>query len=193
MSSERPWVRWILVAGVLLFATGAHVYLTEGEALRIAFPEATRLEERVFQIEGELREELAQALGYAPRERTVLFYEAKKGDALLGHLVIMNEIGKRLPITFLVSILPDGRVDQVLLLVFREPRGFEVRARAFRRQYRGKRLGDPIRRGRDIRNISGATMSVDALNRGVRRALVFYDRLLRASGPAPIATGPDEK
>jgi hypothetical protein len=189
--ASRGWVRTGLAAYVLLFGTGARVYLTEEDALRIAFPEATRLSERVFEIGDGKREELAEQLGYKPRERGVIFYEASKDGTVIGHALVMDEIGKHLPLTFLVSIQPGGKVDQVMLLAFREPRGDEVKSPIFLRQYRGKTVVDPIRRNRDIRNISGATMSVDAMNRGLRRALVFYDRLIRPPATPPVLATPN--
>lgn len=177
MASEP--LRSLVALGLLVFTTGARVYMTEEEALRIAFPEASRIEARRFELGEAARVELSSALGYRIRERSVVLHEAMNGDALLGHGIFMREVGKRLPMTFFVAIGPGGSVDQVLLLEFREPRGYEVEAEAFRRQYRGRTVRDPIRRGRDIRNVSGATMSVDAMSRGVRRALVLYDHLLR--------------
>jgi hypothetical protein len=114
----------------------------------------------------------------------VTFHEARRGGELLGHAVVLKEIGKTLPFTFLVAIRPDGSVDQVLLLSYRESRGQEIEREGFRRQYADKRLDDPIRRGRDLRNVTGATLSVDSLSRGVRRALALHE-LLVASGPGP--------
>ena len=73
--------------------------------------------------------------------------------------------------------------------MFREPRGGEIDRARFRAQYHGKTLADPIRRGRDIRNITGATISVDSLSRGVRRALALHEVLIRASLRRAEGTG----
>jgi H+/Na+-translocating ferredoxin:NAD+ oxidoreductase subunit G len=55
--------------------------------------------------------------------------------------------------------------------VYREPYGGEVAYDAWRRQFRGKSSDDALQVGRDIRTISGATISVNAVTLGVRRAL----------------------
>ncbi len=57
------------------------------------------------------------------------------------------------------------------VLVYREPYGGEVAYEAWRRQFRGKSAADSLRVGREIRVISGATISVNAITLGVKRAL----------------------
>lgn len=152
---------------------GTRVYYSEEEALAAAFPDATAIEPVTHLLDDAERERAAERSGRPVRDRLVIFHEAYRGDTWLGRALILKEVGKQLPFRFLVAIGPDASVQQVLLLHFREPRGGEIERAAFRAQYRGKTLEDPIRRGEDIRNITGATLSVDALTRGVRRALAL--------------------
>lgn len=94
-----------------------------------------------------------------------------RSDSLLGFAVVRSVRGKDQPITFLVAIDPQDRLKDVDILVYREPYGGEVAYEAWRRQFRGKSAADPLQVGRDIRSISGATISVHAVTAGVRRAL----------------------
>jgi hypothetical protein len=162
----------LLLAPLLV---GARVYHTEEEALALAFPEASSIQTVTYLLDDGARLRAAERCGNRIRDRLVTFYEARREEVMLGRAVILKERAKTLPFHFLVALRPDGAVDQVLLLDFREPRGYEIDRSSFRRQYRGKTLRDPVRRGRDIRNISGATISVDALSRGVRRALALAE------------------
>lgn len=173
----------LLAAGPLLL--GARVYHSEAEALDIAYPEATELVEKVHVLDDAARTRVAERAGTPARKHLVTFHEARREGDLLGRAVLLEEKGKSLPFRFLVAIRPDGSVDQVLLLSYREPQGEEIRRESFRRQYRGKSLADPIRRGRDIRNITGATISVDSLSRGVRRALALHAVLVGEAGAEP--------
>ena len=95
----------------------------------------------------------------------------------LGYSVVLNEIGKYRPISFMVGVTRDFRIKDVAVLVYRESRGGEVRRARFLRQYRGKRTSDPVRINRDIINITGATLSVRALNRGVRESVRLVKQL----------------
>jgi hypothetical protein len=94
-----------------------------------------------------------------------------RNDTLLGFATVRNVIGKDQPITFLVATDPADRLKDIDILVYREPYGGEVAYEPWRKQFRGKTVGDPLRVGSDIRSISGATISVHSVTEGVRRAL----------------------
>ena len=105
------------------------------------------------------------------RVDTVSVLRASRADSLLGFAAVGNVLGKDEPITFLVAIDPTDRLKDVDILVYREPYGGEVAYEPWRRQFRGKGAGDSLRVGREIRSISGATISVHAVTLGVRRML----------------------
>lgn len=98
-------------------------------------------------------------------------FRVVRGDSLLGFAVVRAVKGKDQPITFLVATDPADRLRDIDILVYREPYGGEVAYEAWRRQFRGKSTDDQLEVGRDIRSISGATISVNAVTLGVRRAL----------------------
>lgn len=177
MASSRL-ARAITALGLLVSATGARAYVSEVGALAQVFPGATQISSQQFLVDDAQRAELQSALGYRPRERIVTLHSGRRDGQLLGHALVMNDVAKTLRVTFLVAIDPEGRVDQVVLLAFREPRGQEIEREVFRRQYVGLTRADPIRRGHDIRNISGATLSVDAMSRGVKRALLLLEMFM---------------
>lgn len=94
-----------------------------------------------------------------------------RGDTLLGFAAVRNVKGKDQPITVLVATDTLDRLLDVDVLVYREPYGGEVAYEAWRRQFRGKSAADPLQVGRDVRAISGATISVNAVTLLVRRTV----------------------
>ena len=98
-------------------------------------------------------------------------YRIVRGDSVLGFAVVREVKGKDQPITFLVATDTADRLRDIDILAYREPYGGEVAYDAWRRQFRGKSTGDALQVGRDIRTISGATISVHAVTLGVRKAL----------------------
>ena len=94
-----------------------------------------------------------------------------RGDSLLGFAQVREVLGKEQPITFLVAIDLANRLKDVDILVYREPYGGEVAYESWRRQFRGRGADAPLVPGRDIRSISGATISVNAVTAGIRRTL----------------------
>jgi len=112
-----------------------------------------------------------------PRDSIFVYRPMDEEGSLLGYAVIGEEVGKYRPITFMVGTDPKLEVRNVEVLVYRESRGGEVRRARFLRQYSGKTPRSPVRTNRDILNIAGATMSVNAMNHGVKRTLVILDLL----------------
>jgi hypothetical protein len=123
-----------------------------------------------------LAKSVERIFGGGTRVDTIAVADARvlriaRGDSLLGFAQVRNVKGKDQPITFLVAINPDARLRDVDILVYREPRGGEVAYEAWRKQFRGKGSDAPLEVGRDIRNISGATISSHAVTLGVRQTL----------------------
>jgi Na+-translocating ferredoxin:NAD+ oxidoreductase RnfG subunit len=98
-------------------------------------------------------------------------YRVSRGGALLGFAQVRNVKGKEQPITYLVAIDSANALRDIDILVYREPYGGEVAYEPWRKQFRGKTAGAPLQLGKDIRNISGATISSNAVTRSVRQAL----------------------
>lgn len=105
------------------------------------------------------------------RQDTAVVLRVSRADSLLGFAMVGNVIGKDQPITFLVAIDATDHLKDVDILVYREPYGGEVAYEPWRRQFRGKTAADSLRVGKEIRSISGATISVHAVTLGVKRLL----------------------
>lgn len=98
-------------------------------------------------------------------------------DSLLGYAAVGNVKGKDQPITYLVATDSTLRLKDIDILAYREPYGGEVAYEPWRRQFRGKSPTDPLEVNRQIRGISGATISVNAVTAGVRMQLARFLRL----------------
>jgi len=161
------------------------VFLKEDEAPKAVFPEASSFERRVIASDGVLKVKMRDRLGKTKPsiwEDSYVTFIARKNDVILGYAVIVEEIGKHRPITFVVGVGADRKIRDAALMVYREPYGGEVRELRFLQQYRGKNLKDPLLPYRDIQNISGATLSVEAIGRGSRKALALVEVVYSAGG-----------
>jgi Na+-transporting NADH:ubiquinone oxidoreductase subunit NqrC len=70
--------------------------------------------------------------------------------------------------------MENGRVRRVEILQYRESYGGEVRDQSWLAQFVGKTSGSSLEVGRDIRNISGATLSSHHVTEGVKKILAIY-------------------
>ena len=163
------------------FAAGAKVFLSQEEALELAFPGADRVKEQVYilkaaekaAIEKESRSELDTELA--------TLYSGFKGDQLMGYAFIDIHTVRTLPEAFMVVLEPDGSVRSVHVLAFYEPTEYMPTKRWYR-QFDGKSLADPLRVGRDVHGVVGATLSTRAVTASVRRVLAIYDVLVAKAG-----------
>ena len=102
---------------------------------------------------------------------TASVLRVSRAGGLLGFAQVRNVKGKDQPITYLVAIDSGDALKDVDVLVYREPYGGEVAYEPWRKQFRGKKTGAPLEVGKDIRNISGATISSHSVTLGVRQTL----------------------
>ncbi|HET6797047.1 MAG TPA: FMN-binding protein [Gemmatimonadales bacterium] len=102
---------------------------------------------------------------------TATVLRISQAGTLLGFAAVRNIKGKDQPITYLVAIDPKDALKDIDILVYREPYGGEVAYEPWRKQFRGKTSADPLTVGKDVKNISGATISSHSVTLGVRRTL----------------------
>jgi Na+-translocating ferredoxin:NAD+ oxidoreductase RnfG subunit len=122
---------------------------------------------------------LAAPAGWAPQ-----IWQARSGDnQILGWIMEDRVIGKSEAITYALALDTNGAVLALEILDYREAHGGEIRIPAWRRQFVGKTARDPVTLNRDIKNISGATLSCRHITEGVQRLLQVYARTLRTKSP----------
>jgi Na+-translocating ferredoxin:NAD+ oxidoreductase RnfG subunit len=166
------------------------VYMEIADAPRAVFPKATEFERRDVTVTSEMSQKIKALVSPAKPtiwEPSYITFIARNAQGIVGYAVICEEIGKHYPITFIVGITSDGKVEDVAVMAYREPQGGEVRYKGFLKQFYNKSLKNPIMPYKDIVNVSGATLSTRALARGVRKALaviqtVYLDSDAKAGG-----------
>ena len=144
-------------------------YLTIEEAQRIIFP-GTVLTATPLTLTEEQAREIERRAGVPVTGRALHLWRAPDGSAF----IVDQVIGKHDAIGYALGINPDGRVRQVEILDYREAYGSEVRNEKWRRQFIGKGAEDPVLLDRDIRNLSGATLSSRHVTEGVKRLIATY-------------------
>ena len=122
-----------------------------------------------------LRAELRDILGHNPGLR--FRYWGKGGRTVW----VLNEVGKDLPITAGV-IVDQGKISDMQVLIFRESRGWEVKHDFFTNQFVKIWLKQNHRLSAPIDNITGATLSVKAMKRMARAALLLHEHSNQSPG-----------
>jgi hypothetical protein len=117
------------------------------------------------------KDSLRAALGIAITWDTLNVFVADNGAKRVGYAIIDEVRGKDQPITYCVVVDDLLAVKQVAILAYREPYGGEVQNASWLKQFSGKQPGDKLRPGKEIKNITGATISARAITLGVKKLL----------------------
>ncbi len=183
--NRRPFL-WIVLLAVFLWSVplsvglsaeaerSNEIYLTKKEALALAFPGADEIRKEKKWLTDAQIAAIAKLSGQKFTAKRLKFYIGIKNGKVMGTMSIGNEIGRSYPITFMVVINPDGTVKDVEVMVYREPHGWEVRFDSFLSQFFGKSAQSPFD---NIHNITGATLSVRSMTRGIKKAVAAYQVL----------------
>ena len=155
------------------------VYLTKKAALDMAFPGADAIDKERKWLTDEQKTAIEKISLLEISENRFNFYVGKKSGKPMGYMLIDHIIGKSFPITFMTVLNVDGTVRDVEILVYREPRGWEVRFPSFMSQFFGMNAQSDFR---DINSITGATLSVRAITKGVKKAVAAYQVLFLDAG-----------
>jgi len=107
------------------------VYFTQDEALAKVFAKADTLWTEEWSPSPQERKELEGRLGWRVDDETFAIHRAGKDGQDLGYAVITEEQGRFKPITFIVKMSAERRVDMVLVMVYRESRGDGVKRQRF--------------------------------------------------------------
>jgi len=179
------FIRIATVAGLLLcflmLTVGAaeeeyveQMFLTKQQALQLAFPGVKKVKKKKVWLTDTQKAAIQKIMGnqfeYKERRVTHYFGLDEAGNPI-GAMVIGNEIGRSYPITFMVVLNTDGTVKDVEIMVYREPHGWEVRFESFMSQFFGRDASDSFG---DINNITGATLSVRSMTKGVKQAVAEF-------------------
>ncbi|MBI3995266.1 MAG: FAD:protein FMN transferase [Nitrospirae bacterium] len=155
-------------------AAGA-VYLTEEEAVRRIFPEGREFAKETVTLTAEQKAGVGGRVGKRIEEESYTVYRIVVDDPSLpiGYGVVLNVIGKERPITFMIGVSPQARIIGIEVMIYRESQGSEIRSKRFMKQFMGKTVDAPLKLGRDIDGISGATLSSRSTAYAVKKALAL--------------------
>jgi FAD:protein FMN transferase len=174
-SNRAVWLSASAVMAAAAVPAAAEVYLNEAQALAVILGEKAIVRREQKTLDETLRTKLERASNLRFPESTYTFFMATQAGQAEKYVIQVSETGKSEPITFMVGMSPEGKVTEVVIMVFRENRGWEVKEKRFLNQFRGKTIHNAIRVDEDTINYTGATLSSKAVARGVKRALLLLD------------------
>jgi Na+-translocating ferredoxin:NAD+ oxidoreductase RnfG subunit len=152
----------------------AATYLTVEQAQQTIFP-GQKLTAANITLTSEQAREIERRSDTNVRHKEIQLWKVNGG----GFFIVDEVVGKHEFITYAVGLNADGTVKQIEIMIYRESYGYEVRNADWRAQFVGKNAAAPLKLTKDIKNISGATLSCRHIADGVKRVLATYEVALK--------------
>jgi hypothetical protein len=166
-------------------AAAAKVFLTQAEALLLAFPDGIAVERKtVFLTETQQQEARRLARGSEPPDALVNFYVGTRDGKLVGTAYFDTHRVRTMPETILVLVDGSGAVSRVEVLSFLEPEDYLPLPRWYG-QFAGRALDDELSLKKGIHPVAGATLTTRATTDAVRRVLAVHRVIQDIEARAP--------
>lgn len=174
----------IALIPIIIHAQEDYNLMSVEQAKTLIFPTAVKFVEQSFALTDDQKDLIAEATDLKVRFMEIPLWQAIDAQGKnVGVVVTDKVIGKHEFIVYALGITPEGKATAPFILDFRESYGQQVERDAWRDQFVGKTRHDRLRVGKDIDNISGATLSCVNVTNGVRRMLHTYDLAIAKALP----------
>ena len=154
--------------------------ITDNTEKRISelLPEITSIEWSMYQIQKETSKSIQNISKQKFFRKEVNFWKIVNNDSLKYYAFLDNVIGKTMPITFLVIFDNKGSVYNASIIKYREPYGGEVGNKNWLNQFISYTNKSEYKVGADISAISGATLSVNSITKGILKLSLLIQSIL---------------
>ncbi|OVE77140.1 hypothetical protein BVX98_03455 [bacterium F11] len=150
------------------------VYMNQEQALKLAFPTSASVDRKTLFLNGMEIDEIQRKAKSKLDSEVLTYYIGRKGNQLLGYAFFETHIVRTMPETVMVVLNTEGKVSFVEILAFLEPEDYRPSPK-WLDLFRGKDLDQNLWIKRGLRNITGSTLTTQAIAAGVRRVLATFE------------------
>jgi electron transport complex protein RnfG len=171
----RPltFIIFIIFSFIAVSPSVSKVFMKRDEALKTVFPDAAQIEKKEIFLSSDQSQEIESLASSKNESKLYIIYEAKNGEKTLGYAIIDTHTLRTKTETVMFVINPDGSLRQTEILAFFEPQDYQA-GENWIELFEGKTLDDTLKIGKDIPNITGATITANSLSQAIRRILAVF-------------------
>lgn len=152
----------------------AKQFLTIEQAQNILFPNK-KLTETTVQLTKEQKKSIQKASTIRVRNLSIKAWRTEDGD----WFILDQILGKHEFIDLAVGMSKDGNVTGIEVLTYRETYGDQIMHPKWRAQFHGKNVNEFLKLDKQIKNISGATLSCRHVTDGINRLNHTWQQVLQ--------------
>lgn len=153
------------------------VFMKRDEALETAFPGTNNIEKKQVYLSEEDVRKIEQISESKLDSRLYIIYKAVQENETASYAIIDTHSLRTKTETVMYVINPDGTLRHAEILAFFEPPDY-MAGDNWIDLYDGKKSGEPLKVGKEIPNITGATITAHSFAQSVRRILAVFQTAL---------------
>lgn len=132
-----------------------------------------------FELPSNLKKEIERTVQQKFYSSAVYLYKVKKNKKDKAYAILDNVYGKSMPITFIVFFNEAGVIENSEIVKYREQYGGAVKNKNWNQQFNGRNSESSYVVGKDINSISGATISVNSVTKGVQKLTILISEIIK--------------
>ena len=156
----------ILLAGDIKISCEEHLFHL--------YPENTDIRMHIIKLDKQMKKQVENQVKQRFYRDKLYYWTISQSDTTITYAFLDNVIGKSMPITFMVILNIDGDIINVNVIKYREAYGGEVGNKGWLRQFINLNNNSGYNIGKDIDGISGATISVKSMSKGIYKIAALY-------------------
>ena len=142
------------------------------------FPNNIKIEKKIYKIEKDILKSIQNKVRQKFFRKEVNCWKITDSDSLSYYAILDNVKGKSLPITFLTIFDDNMKVYDSEIIKYREGYGGEVANKSWLNQFINYTDSSNYDVGGAISGISGATISVNSVTKGINKLTILVDYII---------------
>ena len=156
------------------FLAAGSIKITCEEHLFNLYPENTDIRMHILKLDNQMKKEVENQVKQKFYRDKLYYWTISQDDTTIAFAFLDNVIGKSMPITFLVILNINGNIINTNVIKYREAYGGEVGNKGWLQQFLYRNNNSSYNIGKDINGISGATISVKSMSKGIQKITTLY-------------------
>ena len=167
-------MKYFILIILISFLAPADIKIDCEEYLFNLYPEDTDIRMHILALDKQIKKEVENKVKQKFYRDKLYYWTISQGDTTIAYAFLDNVIGKSMPITFMVILNIDGDIINANVIKYREAYGSEVGNKGWLQQFINLNNNSVYNIGKEIDGISGATISVKSMSKGIHKIATLY-------------------
>ncbi|MAX29535.1 MAG: hypothetical protein CMG14_01130 [Candidatus Marinimicrobia bacterium] len=147
--------------------------------IKQSFPNNISIKHNLYQIDKKTLKEIQNTVRQKFFRKEVNCWHIINDDSTHYYAILDNVKGKSLPITFLTIFDENNKVFDSSIIKYREAYGGEIASKSWLNQFLSYTDSSNYNVGDAISGISGATISVNSVTKGINKLSILIDYIIK--------------